>query len=59
VDEGIDPALAEQMVDKFHPGNLLVVRAGGRGGGMSGIIGGWAAMRNRSEVQIVSKEIRS
>lgn len=59
VDEGIDPALAEQMVDKFHPGNLLVVRAGGLGGGMSGIIGGWAAMRNRSEVQIVSKEIGS
>jgi hypothetical protein len=59
VDEGIDPALAEQMVDKFHPGNLLVVRAGGRGGGMSGIVGGWAAMRNRNEVQIVSKEIGS
>lgn len=59
VDEGIDPALAEQMVDKFHDGHLLVVRAGGRGGGLSGIIGGWTAMRDPREVQIVSQEIGS
>ena len=30
------------MVDKFSEGTLLVVRAGGRGGLMSAIIGGWA-----------------
>ena len=29
VEEGIDPARAEQMVDKFNDGSLLVVRAGG------------------------------
>ena len=36
---------------------LLVVRAGGRGGGMSGVIGGWTAQRNPQQVQIVSQEI--
>ncbi len=59
VDEGIDPALADEMVDKFHAGNLLIVRAGGEGGALSGIIGGWTAMRDPNEVQIVSKEIGS
>ena len=58
VDEGIDPALAEEIVDKFHHGNLLIVRAGGRGGGISAVIGGWAAQRNNEQVQIVSQEIR-
>jgi len=55
--EGIDPQRAEEIVDKFNPGYLLVVRAGGRGGGMSAIIGGWAAQRRTSEVQIVTQEI--
>ena len=32
VGAGIDPAHAEEMVDKFREGGLLVVRAGGRGG---------------------------
>jgi hypothetical protein len=57
VGEGIEPARAEELVDKFHPGGLLVVRAGGRGGLMSAIIGGWIAQRRNQEVQIVSKEI--
>ena len=48
---------AGERVDKFHPGGLLVVRAGGAGGLMSGIIGGWTAQRRRDEVQIVSGEI--
>ena len=55
--EGIDPSRAEEMVDKFSDGTLLLVRAGGRGGGVSAIIGGWAAQRRTSEVQIVSQEI--
>ena len=57
VEEGIDPEHAEQMVDKFSEGGLLVVRAGGRGGLMSAVIGGWSAQRRKSEVQTVSREI--
>jgi hypothetical protein len=57
VEEGIDPARVEEMVDKFSPGTLLVVRAGGRGGLMSAVIGGWPAQRKRTEVQPVTREI--
>ena len=55
--EGIDPARADELVDKFHPGGLLVVRAGARGGLFSAVIGGWTAQRRNKEVQIVSREI--
>ena len=54
---GIDPSRAEEMVDKFNPGGLLVVRAGGPGGLFSAIIGGWTAHRNPEDVKTVSKEI--
>lgn len=57
VGEGIDPSRAGELVDKFHPGGLLIVRAGGQGGLFSAIIGGWTAHRRNNEVQIVSKEI--
>jgi hypothetical protein len=57
VEEGIDPARAGEMVDKFNAGTLLVVRAGGRGGLMSAVIGGWAAQRKKTEVQPVTREI--
>ncbi len=59
VGEGIDPARAGERVDKFHPGGLLVVRAGGRGGLMSAVIGGWIAQRRHTEVQVVTQEITS
>ena len=59
VGEGIDPARAGETVDKFRPGGLLVVRAGGEGGLMSAIIGGWIAQRRHTEVQIVSQEVKS
>ena len=59
VAEGLDPARAEEVVDKFNPGGLLVVRAGGRGGQMAAIIGGWTAHRRPEQVQIVSQEISS
>ena len=55
--EGIDPARAEEIVDKFHPGTLLVVRAGGAGALLSAVIGGWAAMRRPHEVAPVSRVI--
>jgi len=59
VGEGIDPSRADEMVDKFHPGGLLVVRAGGQGGLMSAVIGGWIAQRRHTEVQLVTHPIGS
>ncbi len=59
VEEGIDPSRADEMVDKFNDGGLLVVRAGGAGGLMSAVIGGWTAQRRRLEVQTVTREIGS
>jgi len=58
---GITPAQmeafadADGMIDKFHPGGLLVVRAGGPGGLMSAIIGGWTGGRNAAEVRPVTR----
>jgi len=59
VAEGVDRARAGTMVDKFHEGGLLVVRAGGRGGLLSAIIGGWSAQRNPAEVRAVTHPIRT
>jgi hypothetical protein len=55
--EGIAPERADEVVDKFHPGALLVVRAGGSGALLSAVIGGWAAMRRPHEVQPITREI--
>lgn len=57
VAEGVDPSRADEMIDKFHEGGLLVVRAGGKGAGQSAIIGGWSAQRKTGEIKIVSQEI--
>jgi len=57
VAEGLDPSRAGEIVDKFHPGGLLLVRAGATGGLFSAVIGGWSAQRRHTEVQVVSKEI--
>jgi hypothetical protein len=57
IEEGIDRARANDIVDKFNEGGLLVVRAGGRGGLMSAVIGGWPAQRKKTEVQTVTREI--
>lgn len=59
VAEGLDPTKADAVVDKFHDGGLLVVRAGGPGGLLSAVIGGWSAQRNPEQVQIVTEEIRA
>lgn len=55
--EGLPAERADEIVDKFNDGFLLVVRAGGRGGGFSAIIGGWIAQRRHTEVQVVSHNI--
>jgi thiol-disulfide isomerase/thioredoxin len=41
--EGGPPELAGKTVNKFRPGGLLIVRAGGGAGMFSGIIGGWSS----------------
>ena len=48
---------ADGMIDKFHPGGLLVVRAGGPGGLMSAVIGGWTGGRNPAEVRPVTRPL--
>jgi len=57
VAEGIAPERRDELIDKFSEAYPLVVRAGGRGGLLSAVIGGWSAQRRASEVQVVSKEI--
>ena len=53
--EGIDEAHAEEMMPKFwRDHGILLVRAGGPGGLLSAIIGGWSGGRNREEVQPVT-----
>ncbi|HYX00609.1 MAG TPA: thioredoxin family protein [Reyranella sp.] len=57
VAEGLPPAMAERVVDKFHPDGLLIVRAGGEAGLFSAIIGGWPGQSVREECQAVTREI--
>ena len=54
--EGIDPANADQTINKIRPGGLLIVRAGGSAGMFSGIIGGWLASGAIGSVP-VTKEV--
>ena len=58
VAEGVEPGDPEELIDKFHDDGLLIVRAGGPGGLLSAVIGGWSAQRNPEQVQIVTEEIR-
>lgn len=57
VGEGMAPSRAGDMVDKFWPEGLLVVRAGGAAGLYSAICCGWTGGRFREESQPVTKEI--
>ena len=56
--EGGPATLAGTTINKFRPGGLMVVRAGGGAGMFSGIIGGWAASGGRGSSP-VTKEVRS
>ena len=55
--EGGPPSLAGKSINKFRPGGLMVVRAGGDAGMFSGIIGGWSAGGPRGSLP-VTKEVR-
>jgi hypothetical protein len=56
--DGGPPSLAGKTVNKFRPGGLMIVRAGGDAGMFSGIIGGWSAGGPRGSLP-VTKEVRS
>jgi hypothetical protein len=58
VGEGLPPRMADAIVDKFAPGSLLIVRAGGPAGLFSAIIGGWPGTSVRAECQAVTREIK-
>jgi hypothetical protein len=55
--EGGPPLLAGKIVNKFRPGGLMIVRAGGDAGMFSGIIGGWSAGGPRGSLP-VTKEVK-
>jgi hypothetical protein len=59
VGEGIAPSRADEMVNKFWPDGLLIVRAGGKAGLFSAICTGWTGGRFRDESKPVTREIRS
>src|SRR5215472_14549852 len=56
--EGGPPSLAGKSVNKFRPGGLLIVCAGGDAGMFSGIIGGCSAGGPRGSLP-VTKEVRN
>lgn len=56
--EGVPAKLAGRRINKFRPGGLMLVRAGGGAGMFSGIIGGWAASGARGSSP-VTKEVRA
>jgi hypothetical protein len=51
-------ALAGTTVNKFRPGGLMIVRAGGGAGMFSGIIGGWSQGGPRGSIPI-TKEVHN
>ena len=58
LDEGRPSSLAGRTVNKFRPGGIMIVRAGGDAGMFSGIIGGWSAGGPRGSLP-VTKEVRN
>jgi hypothetical protein len=54
--EGGPPSLAGKSVNKFRPGGLMIVRAGGGAGMFSGIIAGWSS-GERGSIPI-TKEVK-
>ena len=56
--DGGAASLAGKTVNKFRPGGIMIVRAGGDAGMFSGIIAGWSAGGPRSSLP-VTKEVRN
>ncbi len=57
VAEGMPHSRRDQRVPKFHPGALLLVRAGGPAGLFSAILSGWPGGRLFEESHPVTREI--
>jgi hypothetical protein len=57
ITEGGPTSLAGKTVNKFRPGGIMIVRAGGDAGMFSGIIGGWSAGGPRGSLPI-TKEVK-
>jgi hypothetical protein len=57
IGEGVDPRRANDIISKFWPDGLLIVRAGGAAGLFSAILAGWTGGRFRDESQPVTREI--
>jgi hypothetical protein len=58
IGEGVPASRADEMIPKFHDDGIVVVRAGGPAGLFSAVLPGWLAGRHKSELQLVTKEIR-
>ena len=56
IDEGLPKKVKAKTVPKFRPGGLNIVRAGGKAGMFSAIIGGWVASGDMGST-MVTKEI--
>ncbi len=57
VAEGMQPSRAHESIPKFHPGALLLVRAGGPAGLFSAILSGWPGGRLFTESHPITREI--
>ena len=58
IDEGYPASVAGTIRNKFRPGGLLIVRAGGGAGMFSGIIGGWSSGGAAGSLP-VNREVKS
>ncbi len=57
IEEGLPETIQADFVPKFRPGGLNIVRAGGKAGLFSAIIGGWLATGAMGS-NVVTREIR-
>ena len=58
IDEGYGPAVLGSTRNKFRPGGLFIVRAGGSAGMFSGIIAGWSSGGAAGSLP-VTREVKS
>ena len=57
VAEGMPASRPDPLIPKFHPGALLLVRAGGPAGLLSAILSGWPGGRSFDESHPITREI--
>ncbi|MEM7417155.1 MAG: thioredoxin [Gemmatimonadota bacterium] len=57
IGEGVPEEMIDDVVPKFHPDGLLIVRAGGQAGLYSAILSGWIGGRAHDDSRPVTKEI--